>query len=167
MSGYRESIRTLRLDELIPTSAPRRYIDGRGYVRLRWKVAVGSYVEEYEHRLVVGRPEADVHHIDGDKANNDPSNLRVLSREEHAALHVDQHRRAGRYRGSRRDIERASRRATLDAHWACIAAEYASGASSVELGERYGRHPSNITRGLHARGYAVRTELALHLRSAS
>lgn len=33
------------------------------------------------------KPEYDVHHIDGDKYNNEPNNLMVLTRAEHQALH--------------------------------------------------------------------------------
>ncbi len=32
----------------------------------------------------------EVHHIDGDKQNNDPDNLKVLSKEEHQAIHQQQ-----------------------------------------------------------------------------
>lgn len=53
---------------------------------------VNGYV--FEHRLVaeqtVGRrlnPWEDVHHIDGDKANNDPGNLQVISHSDHTRLH--------------------------------------------------------------------------------
>lgn len=49
---------------------------------------------KHEHRAVVetglGRPLARdeiVHHIDGDKHNNDPSNLTVMTRAEHAREH--------------------------------------------------------------------------------
>lgn len=52
----------------------------------------------YEHRLVasekIGRTLRDdehVHHVDGNKTNNDPSNLMVVSREEHGV----EHRHAG------------------------------------------------------------------------
>ncbi|KYG11427.1 hypothetical protein BE21_57595 [Sorangium cellulosum] len=48
----------------------------------------------YRHRLVaemlLGRPlrrGEDVHHIDGDRLNNDPRNLEVLTRAEHRAEH--------------------------------------------------------------------------------
>lgn len=50
-----------------------------------------------EHILVaerkLGRPLRDgetVHHIDKDKTNNDPANLRILSNSEHATLHADE-----------------------------------------------------------------------------
>ncbi len=56
---------------------------------------------KHEHRVVaeqiLGRPLAPgevVHHIDGDKRNNDPSNLQVLaSQAEHARLHATERRR--------------------------------------------------------------------------
>lgn len=48
----------------------------------------------YQHRHVAslneGRwlsSEDQVHHLDGNKRNNDPDNLKILSRSEHAALH--------------------------------------------------------------------------------
>ncbi|HRR37145.1 MAG TPA: HNH endonuclease [Clostridia bacterium] len=58
-----------------------------------------SYTKQYgrhEHRIVaeqlLGRellPGETVHHIDGDKRNNDPSNILILeSQSEHAKLHM-------------------------------------------------------------------------------
>lgn len=50
--------------------------------------------EVYEHRMVVERglgrkleSHEDVHHIDGNKLNNDPNNLVVLSKREHTIIH--------------------------------------------------------------------------------
>lgn len=60
-----------------------RKVDSRGYIQVRTN-RPGSYRWgwELEHRVVmedvVGRslrPEEDVHHIDGNKTNNDPVNL--------------------------------------------------------------------------------------------
>lgn len=55
--------------------------------------AVGGYV--LEHRLVAEemlgrrlRADEDVHHKDGDKMNNHPSNLEVLNHSEHARHHA-------------------------------------------------------------------------------
>ena len=73
-----------------------------GYVRI-WQpehsAAIDGYV--YEHRLVMERvlgrlllPEEVVHHVDGDKANNHPENLRLLdSQGLHVALHYQERRR--------------------------------------------------------------------------
>jgi hypothetical protein len=74
-----------------------RYIDKDGYIRIAYPnhpfcAANGSICE---HRLimegVLGRYLTDsevVHHIDGDKQNNDPKNLMLLnSRSEHMRLH--------------------------------------------------------------------------------
>lgn len=59
----------------------------------------GRYVPE--HRLVaeraIGRklhPKEHVHHIDGNKTNNDPINLMVLTAKEHAKLHMTPEHRA-------------------------------------------------------------------------
>lgn len=58
--------------------------------------------QRHEHRTVaeqmLGRPLARdeiVHHIDGNKRNNDPSNLQVMTQAEHARLHMLE-----RYRGA-------------------------------------------------------------------
>ncbi len=79
-----------------------RYLDPAGYVlvyrpghpRARWNG------HAYEHVLVAeakaGRPlekGEHVHHVDGNKANNDPANLLVLSASDHMRLHARQ--RAG------------------------------------------------------------------------
>jgi len=72
-----------------------------GY-RQRWLPghprAYDGYVMEHvlsaESKL--GRPLSDdehVHHIDGDKLNNHPDNLMVLSNSEHATLHAEQRRK--------------------------------------------------------------------------
>lgn len=71
-----------------------RHIMANGYIQ---RVRGGR--REYEHRIVaaemLGRPlrrDEQVHHIDGNKQNNDPSNLKIVSRAEHAL----EHRRSGK-----------------------------------------------------------------------
>ncbi len=78
-----------------------RIIDRYGYARI--KVLAGG-IERYvlEHRHIatntIGRPLAPgevVHHIDGNKLNNHPTNLQVLpDRGAHRRLHAEENRRA-------------------------------------------------------------------------
>lgn len=146
------AIRTLGRDEPIPTGEPRRYLAHSGYVRLRWRVGTEDYVEEYEHRVTMGRPAGDVHHLNGDKGDNRPDNLVVLTKAQHTAHHQVERPRTGRAR----DQQRAQRRAEEAARWEAIAAAYTGGASLVACGDLYGLHHSNVSRGLRRRGVAIR-----------
>lgn len=59
-----------------------------------------GYVQKqgtYEHRLVMSemlgrelKKEEEVHHKDHDKKNNDPSNLKILTKSEHGKLHREE-----------------------------------------------------------------------------
>lgn len=65
-------IRSLAPGESPPLGEPRRYEDRRGYVRLRWKVGKGEYVETYERDdagvMVRTKAPAPVKAIDWDRA---------------------------------------------------------------------------------------------------
>ena len=62
-----------------------------GYV----EITRGEHKGRGQHRVIaeqmIGRPLAQgehVHHIDGDRSNNDPANLQVMTAAEHASLHA-------------------------------------------------------------------------------
>jgi hypothetical protein len=161
------SIRQLKPGEPMPDGEPRRYTsDSRGYVRLRWKVGKGEYVETYEHRLVAGIPDADVHHRDGRKGNNDSGNLSPLSKTEHAREHGAQSaarsRRATEWGGARsqgaydKKRQAAARREERKKFLDQVAELYGAGMTTTEIGNAVGRDPSNISRGLRRAGVPPR-----------
>lgn len=75
------------LDDVPPRPPDHRRVTGAGYVSLRWKVDVGTYLECYEHRLVMGFPDGVVHHRNGVKDDNRLENLEVLGVGEHTREH--------------------------------------------------------------------------------
>lgn len=101
--AVRPTTRTLKPGEPIPEGSPGRYLSDRGYVRLRWRVAPSTYIEVYEHRLNAGLPEPHlhVHHINGYKNDNRPSNLLVLTATDHQKLHSSDPEWVARTKASR------------------------------------------------------------------
>jgi len=92
------TIRTLKPGERVPDSTPKRYPNGPGYIRLRWRVGVRQYVETLEHRVVDGyvTTAENVHHKNEVKDDNSPENLAELTAAEHIAEHVAVERQRGR-----------------------------------------------------------------------
>ena len=76
----------------------------------RWGVSVGGYLMKrikkvlyYQHRIVMekhlGRSlstDEHIHHIDGDRVNNEIGNLLLTTNSEHRKLHIREHAAARR-----------------------------------------------------------------------
>ena len=109
----------------------------RKYVRLVWRVASKRYVATREHRLVAGMPDADVHHLNGNKEDNRSGNLESLDKVEHARLHS----------GCEWDLDEA-----LEL--------YRSGQSIAQLSMRYNVSRQNVHLRLSRRGVRMRDRSA-------
>lgn len=121
----KKSTRALRHGEPLPNGEPRRYLTSHGYIKLRWKIGPNSYLDIFEHRLVVGRPpdHMQVHHINGVKSDNRPENLMVVTPRQHGAEHI-----------------------TFDLHAA--ERDYLAGMSYPQLSEKYNVDSAALMRGL-------------------
>lgn len=67
--------------------------NSKGYIEGRIWLEDGTQIRVKQHRFVaegvIGRPlraDEDVHHKDGNKSNNDPSNLEIISHSDHTKL---------------------------------------------------------------------------------
>ena len=126
-------IRQLKAGEPVPSGEPKRYRSGHGYIRLRWRVSAGQYVEVYEHRVTDGvvTHAQHVHHLNEVKHDNAPSNLEPLTAEEHARRH--------------RTIDRAE-----------AVRLYRAGFPTTEVARQLKTHPGNISRMLAEAGIVAR-----------
>ena len=158
-------IRTVPPGEALPEGTPARYASSHGYVRLRWHVGPDQYIECYEHRAVMGNPPRgfEVHHIDRCRSNNAPENLVVLTVEEHHAVHnslrppnltvsTGYRGRAAKKKHAR-SVARKIVRSLQDEGMARL---YGQGLGTVEIGERYGLHHSQVSRRLRKAGVNMR-----------
>lgn len=164
----RTQIRSLRPGDPVPAGTPRRYVNSQGYIRLRWKVGPAEYVETYEHRLVAGLPDGSlhVHHRNGDKRDNERSNLEVLTPEEHQRKHgviraqAHPRRRPEETVRGRQNIARAARklerRVRFDSENAEMRRLYEDGLTLTEIAKRVGIHHTNVLRRLRQTGAAIR-----------
>jgi Homeodomain-like domain/HNH endonuclease len=128
------AIRTLKPGETVPPFPPKRYASSQGYIRLRWRVSKNEHVEAYEHRVFDGRITLadEVHHIDHDKTNNDPTNLRQTTTKGHGRYH--------------QTLDR-SRMVEL----------YQQGYSTPQIGEQMGCNATTVYRALVAEGIQPRS----------
>lgn len=135
---YTKTTRYLEPGERIPDEEPGRFPTPRGYIRLRWRVAPYTYVETYEHRVFDGRVTRaeHVHHKDGDKSNNCPTNLEKLTRDEHHRKH--------------HNLEWRREAASL----------YRQGLSTYQIAKIVNRDPSNVWRGLVRDGVIIPGEVS-------
>ena len=131
---YRNSIRRLRPGEAIPLGEPRRYPTSDGYIVLRWKIGVRTYLDALEHRIFDGRitTAEHVHHINHNTTDNRPENLEGFTSRTHRQKH------------GKIDWDKAWRL-------------YEQGHSTTEVAEQLGSFAGNISRGLRQRGHTLRS----------
>lgn len=132
------TITQLRSGDQVPPWPPRRYRAGHGYIRLRWKIAPGRYVEAYEHRVIDGRVTTaeHVHHRNHVRDDNRPENLEHLTAEEHFQEHTAA------------DKARARQAARL----------YRDGLTTIQVAEEIGVGAPCVSRMLQRQNVATRSK---------
>lgn len=134
MTMVYDKVRRLRPGQTLPNGEPKRIKTTDGYIALRWKIGVHSYLEVLEHRVVAGVVTDDhVHHWNRQRDDNNPENLKILDAKTHGYLH------------SRRmfDIEKAIHL-------------YELGYGTPMIGKMLGVDGSNIYRALRKAGIKSR-----------
>lgn len=139
----------------MPCGEPKRYPNGDGYIRLRWKVGIEQYVETYEHRVFDGvvTDAEHVHHRNEVRDDNSPENLEPMTAEEHNAHHADRkspkwypfHSRDAAMKAAIAEDNRRER----DKRTQLIRDLHKSGLSTIQIGRIVGLHPSGVWRYLH------------------
>jgi hypothetical protein len=79
----------------MPRQKRKTYLSGKGYARYKDS---NRYVHRQVAKKKLGRPLRSrevVHHRDGDKLNNRPDNLQVMTRRDHNRLHFKEMENAG------------------------------------------------------------------------
>jgi hypothetical protein len=141
-------------------------------VLLRWKVGPAEYVETTEHRLAAGLPAADVHHVNADKADNDPGNLEPLSHSAHARHHgaelTAKSRATTQWDGARSQAtydkrqRAAQRRREYRDRALLMAAAYREGRSTTEISATFGLSAGGVSVALRSVGVAMRPRPGQH-----
>ena len=110
--------------------------DGYWYVSIHGrKIALHRWVTEQMLGRTLSADEV-VHHVDGDPLNNDPDNLVVLTRAEHARLHR---------------IGNTGRRATKEERDRVIVL-HESGMTNQQVANATGRSPRSVRRWIYKAG---------------
>lgn len=136
---------------------------------MRWSLGHDEYVEAYEHRINAGRPPQgmEVHHLNGNKTDNSPENLIVLSKRDHAKLHAylkspvwkvekASHENYRSRLAYEKSMRRKEREALRHAKYMRMRRLYEKGMSTTEIGEAFHMDSSNVSIHLRQVGTQMR-----------